>query len=454
MKKQLKLPIIAITLSISFFIAMLGYLLLFRDDTTSPARAKVNLPIAKPAQNAIAQALKANQNPVTISAKQDHALQVLRDIEDTDADWQSFTVGPGDSLYSILKDIGLPKSTLAALKKAQHFKQLSQLKPGQTIEFLIDYKEDNDQGELDKLRYSLDKLNYILLKRSEAGHFQSETISLATEVERRYATIEIKNSLYYDGQKQGVSDRLIHQLIDIFGWEIDFARDLRSGDRFSFLYEVFKYEGKKVKTGNIIIADFNHKNKILTAIQYIDPRGNIGYYNKKGISLERAFIRHPVKARISSRFNLKRLHPVLKVRRPHRGVDYAAQRGTPIKATGNGRVKYVGRKGGYGRVIVIQHGPRYTTLYAHLKRYASGIHRGSIVKLGQTIAYVGSSGVSTGPHLHYEFRINGVHRNPITVALPKARPIAKKYRQDFLNKAQTLLSQLEYQTRIEVAQKP
>ncbi|PRP56384.1 hypothetical protein, partial [Bacillus halotolerans] len=220
-----------------------------------------------------------------------------------------------------------------------HFKQLSQLKPGQTIEFLIDYKEDNDQGELDKLRYSLDKLNYILLKRSEAGHFQSETISLATEVERRYATIEIKNSLYYDGQKQGVSDRLIHQLIDIFGWEIDFARDLRSGDRFSFLYEVFKYEGKKVKTGNIIIADFNHKNKILTAIQYIDPRGNIGYYNKKGISLERAFIRHPVKARISSRFNLKRLHPVLKVRRPHRGVDYAAQRGTPIKATGNGRVK-------------------------------------------------------------------------------------------------------------------
>ncbi|WP_235602981.1 M23 family metallopeptidase [Piscirickettsia litoralis] len=127
-------------------------------------------------------------------------------------------------------------------------------------------------------------------------------------------------------------------------------------------------------------------------------------------------------------------------------------RGTPIKATGNGRVKYVGRKGGYGRVIIVQHGPRYTTLYAHLRRYASGIHRGSIVKLGQTIGYVGSSGMSTGPHLHYEFRINGVHRNPITVTLPKARPIAKKYRKDFLNKAQVLLSQLENKTHIQVAQ--
>ncbi|WP_235602980.1 LysM-like peptidoglycan-binding domain-containing protein [Piscirickettsia litoralis] len=319
MKKQLTLPIIAITLSVSFFVAVLGYLL-FKDNTTSPPVAKVNIIETKPSKNAIAQALKTNQSPVTISANQKQALQTLSDSEDIDADWQSFTVGQGDSLYSILKDVGLPKNTLSALKKTKHFKKLSQLKPGQTIEFLIEYKDDDDQGQLYKLRYSLDKLSYILLKRTSKGQFKSEKISLATEVERRYATIEIKNSLYYDGQKQGVSDRIIHQLIDIFGWEIDFARDLRSGDRFSFLYEVFKHEGKKVKIGNILIADFNHKNKVLTAIQYTDPRGNIGYYNKKGISLERAFMRHPVKARISSRFNLRRMHPVLKnTQTPSRG---------------------------------------------------------------------------------------------------------------------------------------
>jgi murein DD-endopeptidase MepM/ murein hydrolase activator NlpD len=223
------------------------------------------------------------------------------------------------------------------------------------------------------------------------------------------------------------------EMAGIFGWDIDFALELRKGDSFKLLYEEHFLDGNKLRNGPILMAEFNNDGKLFKAVRYQTPDGNTSYYDPDdGRNKKRAFIRTPVKfARISSRFTNGRFHPVLKKWRAHRGVDYAAPTGTPIKAAGNGKVIFRGTKGGYGKTVIIQHGTKYTTLYAHLSKYAKSSKKGRTIKQGQIIGYVGKTGLATGPHLHYEFRVNGVHRNPLTVKLPKADPINSKYRKDF-----------------------
>jgi murein DD-endopeptidase MepM/ murein hydrolase activator NlpD len=245
---------------------------------------------------------------------------------------------------------------------------------------------------------------------------------------------------------------MIMELAAIFGWDIDFALDIRRGDHFTVVYQEYYLEGKKVRDGDILAAEFTNQGKSYRAIRYVDADGNAGFYTPEGLSLRKAFLRTPVKfSRISSRFTLHRKHPILNRIRAHKGVDYAAPRGTPIRATGDGKVVFRGRKGGYGRTIVIQHGSKYSTLYGHMSRYNGKVKLGRRVRQGQVIGYVGSSGLATGPHLHYEFRIDGVHRNPLTVKLPVAEPIAKRYRDDFQKLATPLIAQLELLTRSLVA---
>ena len=238
----------------------------------------------------------------------------------------------------------------------------------------------------------------------------------------------------------------------MFGWDVDFALDIRKGDSFSLLFEQHYLDGEKLRDGKILAAEFTNQGNKYRAILFTDPEGNSQYYSEDGKSMRKAFLRSPVDfRRISSTFQRERFHPVLGKKRPHRGVDYAAASGTPIKAAGDGKVIFRGVKGGYGNTVVLQHGSNITTLYAHMSRFRKGVTSGSRVKQGQTIGYVGKSGLATGPHLHYEFRINGVHRNPLTVKLPDAAPIQAKYKAEFMEQSRQLLAQLDLFKRVQVA---
>jgi murein DD-endopeptidase MepM/ murein hydrolase activator NlpD len=234
------------------------------------------------------------------------------------------------------------------------------------------------------------------------------------------------------------------ELAIIFGWDIDFALDIREGDSFSVIYDDLYIEGKPLRHGDILAAEFVNNGTTYRAVRYTDANGHGDYFSPDGKSMRKAFLRTPVAfGRISSYFSTARFHPILNRIRAHKGVDYAAPIGTPVKATGDGKVVFVGTRGGYGNAIELQHGARYSTLYGHLSHFARGLHRGDHVRQGQIIGYVGMTGLATGPHLHYEFRIDGVHRNPLKVQFPDAAPISAQYKQDFVVVSRRLLAQLE-----------
>ena len=225
---------------------------------------------------------------------------------------------------------------------------------------------------------------------------------------------------------------MILELAHIFGWDIDFALEIRKGDRFKLVWEEHWVQNRHAGDGPILAAEFVNQGRTYQALRYIGKDGRADYYSPDGKHLRKQFLRTPVDfARISSHFNPRRLHPVFKQVRPHRGVDYAAPTGTPVYAAGDGTVTHRGWKGGYGRVIFIRHGVRYTTVYAHLSRYAKGLRVGSKVTQGQIIGRVGRSGVATGPHLHYEFRIDGVHQNPVKLRFPSLNPLRYAELADF-----------------------
>jgi murein DD-endopeptidase MepM/ murein hydrolase activator NlpD len=248
-----------------------------------------------------------------------------------------------------------------------------------------------------------------------------------------------------------MSDKLVMSLAGIFAWDVDFVLDIRKGDDYYVVYEEIYQDGKYVTSGDIVAAEFNNNGRTFRAVRYVDSDGRTDYYTPEGRSLRKAFIRAPVDfTRISSAFNPNRRHPILNTIRAHKGVDYAAPSGTPIKAAGDGKIIFRGRKGGYGNCVIIQHGGNITTLYAHMSKFAkAGLN--SRVRQGDTIGYVGHTGLATASHLHYEYRLNGVHRNPRTVPLPQADPIKEEYRADFLAKAEPLLSELQHYKRTQVA---
>jgi murein DD-endopeptidase MepM/ murein hydrolase activator NlpD len=249
----------------------------------------------------------------------------------------------------------------------------------------------------------------------------------------------ITSSLSEAGKKAHLSEELIDQLTQIFAWDIDFATNLRPGDRFTIVYERGGFNG----VDDIVAAEFVNRGKTIRAVRYIDKEGYANYYTPDGNALQKAFLTTPVDfARISSHFSLNRKHPVLNRIRAHKGVDYAARTGTPVKATGNGEIAFLGRKGGYGQAIIIKHGDRYETVYAHLSRYKSGLHEGSMVRQGEVIGYVGQTGLATGPHLHYEFRIDGMHQNPLTAQLSNSTAIRRTALAEFKSQIQAPLAKL------------
>ncbi|MDX1654764.1 MAG: peptidoglycan DD-metalloendopeptidase family protein, partial [Candidatus Competibacteraceae bacterium] len=270
-----------------------------------------------------------------------------------------------------------------------------------------------------------------------------------TETRTALSSGIIRGSLYQTAIRAGLSDKLIMELAEIFGWDIDFALDIRPGDRFAIVYEEQYLDGDKVGDGHILAAEFTNRGKNYRAVRYTTPSGKVHYYTPEGKTMRQAFLRTPVDfRRISSHFQPKRWHPVLGVKRPHMGTDYAAPTGTPIKAAGDGVVAFIGRKGGYGNAIILQHGKRYSTLYGHMSGFAESLKRGSKVEQGQVIGYVGMTGLATGPHLHYEFRIDGRHVNPVTVELPGQMPMPEEYRADFRRQTAGAVNQLDNYVRL------
>ena len=365
-------------------------------------------------------------------------------IEETQQlNWQEVTVKSGDNLSLIFPRVGLTaRDVYNVAQLGNDVKPLLNLKPGQTIRFGF-APEVSDKNVLQQLDLQLNQTTNLLVTATDTG-YEAQTTIRQVENRQTHAYGQITTSLFEAGLQAKLSDKLIMELAYIFGWDIDFALDIRVGDKFKLLYEENYLDGDKIADGNILAAEFTNRGKTFRAVRYTDDTGLSRFYAPNGDSMRKAFSRSPVHfSRISSRFNPNRKHPILKTNRPHRGVDYAASRGTPILATGDGKVNFVGTKGGYGRTVVLTHGGKYTTLYAHMSKYKKGLKRGKRVKQGDTIGYIGSSGLATGPHLHYEFRVNGVHRNPLTVSLPKAEPLPKKYQADFKLKMQPLLASLE-----------
>lgn len=364
-----------------------------------------------------------------------------------EAAWNSVTVKSGDSLARIFDRESLSARDLHDIVSlGGATRALTRIHPGDTLQY-----RTGEAGELVALRYPLDKLNLIEVNRGEQG-FEVETITHVPERRLSHAVGNIDSSLFLAAQKAGLTDNLTMELASIFGYDVDFALDIREGDSFSVLYEDLYLNGEFIGHGNILAAEFTNQGHRFQAVRYTDANDATDYYSPDGKSMRKAFLRTPVAfSRISSRFSLGRKHPVLNKIRAHKGVDYAAPTGTPVRATGSGKVILAGTKGGYGRTVILQHGTRYSTLYAHLSRYAKGMHNGARVQQGEVIGYVGSSGLATGPHLHYEFRVSGVHRNPLTVDLPDAAPIRAEFKADFTAKAQTLIAQLETRNQLALA---
>ena len=361
--------------------------------------------------------------------------------------WHDITVKSGDSLAAIFSRLDIkPQQLHSLLAQGGPVHNLKKIYPGQTIRI----QTSNDKGLL-ALSYPIDKLSSLEVSR-DGDEFAVSTIHRTPEFRIRNASVEINNSLFLDAHDAGLSDHLIMELAGIFAWDVDFALDIRKGDHFTVLYEEQYLDGENIGGENILAAEFINHGKNHHAIRYTDNSGTTDFYALDGKSMRKTFLRTPVEfSRISSRFSLGRKHPVLNKIRAHKGVDYAASRGTPIKATGNGKIVHRGKKGGYGNTIVIQHGTRYSTLYAHLSKYRGGLKTGSRIKQGQTVGYVGSSGLATGAHLHYEFRVDGAHRDPLRVKLPGAKPLDKKYLDDFNRKAQALVAQLDVVRNVQVA---
>lgn len=349
----------------------------------------------------------------------------------------TLTIRRGDTLDQLFRSNQLDLGHLAQIARLDEAgKQFRRIKPGDVFEIT------HDEGKLIHMYSVLNLTSALQVEREESG-FTASIVERPIEIRKNMAHGVIENSLFESGAEAGLSDKLIMNIAGIFAWDVDFVLDIRSGDSYYVQWEEIWQDGEYVTDGEIIVAEFNNDGRQHQAIRFVDKNGRTDYYTPEGDSVRKAFLRSPVDFRVSSSFNPNRLHPVLKTRRPHRGVDYAAPSGTPIKAAGDGKVIFRGVKSGYGNVVILQHGGNITTLYAHMSRFASRVRNGSRVRQGQTIGYVGATGLVTGAHLHYEYRLNGVHRNPRTVKLPKAEPIAAEYRDRFLAAAGPILEELE-----------
>ena len=347
-------------------------------------------------------------------------------------------VNSGDTMEKLFRKNKLSLGHLMTIAELDEAKtRFRQIKPGDVFEVT------HDNGQVISLYSQLNLTSALQIDKQETG-FEAKIIDRPIEIRKRMAHGVIDTSLFESAAAAGLSDKVIMNIAGIFAWDVDFVLDIRQGDDYYVQFEEIWQDGEYVSDGEIIAAEFNNNGRMIQAIRFKDDNERSEYFTPSGDSVRKAFIRAPVDfTRISSNFNPNRKHPILNKIRAHRGVDYAAPRGTPIKASGDGKVIFRGTKSGYGKTVILQHGGNITTLYAHMSSYVLKVGVGTRVRQGQTIGFVGKTGLATANHLHYEYRLNGVHRNPRTVDLPDAEPIDEQYRAKFMAVAEPILKELE-----------
>lgn len=392
--------------------------------------------------NSTASIDSASNNSISInpaSQQPSKKIAVQADSPSPNTQIINYEIKHGDTLSTIFEKMGLPKMLPHNIAKDELGKKLKHISVGHTLHFEL------TKSLLTKITYALSALRNLEISIDPINNsLFAKEIDIQHNTVLRIASASIHDSLFLAASRAGISEMLIMDMAAIFGWDIDFSRDIRKGDRFNFIYEQHKKDEELLSEGNILAAQFINDGKTFSAIRFTDSNGDTSYYSADGKNMKSTFLKSPMKfSRISSGFSKRRYHPVLKKWRAHKGIDYAAATGTPIRTTANGKISFMGRKGGYGRVVIINHGGRYSTLYAHMSRFKKSLRTGSYVKQGQTIGYVGRSGLATGPHLHYEFRVNGVHRNYLTYRTPKSTPVLKQDMLRFKELAATQLAMLK-----------
>jgi murein DD-endopeptidase MepM/ murein hydrolase activator NlpD len=352
--------------------------------------------------------------------------------------WHETRFDRGDTFAALLTRLGVDAADgTAILKQLGGSKPFRSLRPGMTV-----HARTSDLGQLLELRFVAGESTVLGFARDgERFAVVDEPARLVRRVYLKKG--EIRSSLFAAADEAGLPDSVTIQVADVFSGDIDFHRDLRRGDRFTVVYEVVHHQGRPLRSGRVLAAEFVNNKKSLRAVWFADEDGKGGYYAPDGANLRKAFLRSPLEfSRVTSGFAM-RLHPILNEWRAHNGVDYGAPAGTRVRATADGVVELAGRQGGYGNLVVLRHHGGITTAYAHLSGFASGVHRGARVAQGDVVGFVGATGWATGPHLHYEFRVNNQHRNPLTVAMPAAEPVAPHRMDAFRATSGPLAAQLE-----------
>ncbi|HSC23971.1 MAG TPA: peptidoglycan DD-metalloendopeptidase family protein [Casimicrobiaceae bacterium] len=352
--------------------------------------------------------------------------------------WREERVERGDTIGSLLARASVvDPDALGFLRSDANARALYQLKPGRSLQVATD-----DDGRLQGLRFLADSGELLTISRAATGFVAARTAP-PDDTRLTLRAGEIETTLFAAADAADLPDPITISLADIFGGQIDFYHDLRRGDRFAVLYETRYVDGEPVGTGRVVAAEFASGGRTLRAFLWRSPDGTESYYNEDGRNSRNAFLRSPMEfSRVTSGFTLARLDPVLHTMRAHRGIDFAAPVGTPVRATADGVVTFVGQQTGYGNVIMVKHDGRYATVYAHLSRFSVDAREGTRVRQGQTIGFVGQSGWATGPHLHYELRVDNEPRDPLTVALPMATPITDEQRPAFASAIAPLAGEL------------
>ncbi|MFP8966683.1 peptidoglycan DD-metalloendopeptidase family protein [Pokkaliibacter sp. CJK22405] len=357
------------------------------------------------------------------------------------------TVESGDNLTSVFQRAGFTIAKAIevdnAFKKERPFRNLH---PGDVFTF-----ESNDGSDLQKLQYKRGVFSTVVVEHTDKGYTLTQEVTAPT-IKERMVKMTVKDSLFNASKEAGVPYRLIANMSTLFTNDIDFRSDVRKGDTFTLIFEEKYIKNRLVGMGDILAARYTNAGKSFYAIRYEDKTGDVHYYDENGEGKQKAFDRTPVPgARISSPFSPRRYHPKLHRWRAHEGVDLAAPYGTPIHATGYGKVIFKGVKGGYGNVVVLAHSNGISTLYAHMKGFAAGLNKGDKVKRGQVIGYIGTTGLSTGPHVHYEVRLNNVHKDPMKVALPKSDSLTGRAKTAFMGSAKKIVAAMNGKTPLNVA---
>lgn len=347
-------------------------------------------------------------------------------------------VARNDTLDAIFRRMALDPADLAAIRNLPGIRQsIDFLKPGDAI--LLTHADGAVRG----LSRKVSETETLEVVRADSG-FAARLVPNHLETRLRTARGTIDSSLFLAAENADMSDGVALKLADIFGWDIDFVLDLREGDRFTAVYEQIYEDGRRVRDGEILAAEFVNDGRTYRAVRFTPGGGSAGYFTPEGLPMRKAFLRAPVEfTRVSSRFNPHRMHPLLNRIRGHMGTDYAAPTGTPVHAAAAGRVSFAGTRGGYGNAIVLSHNGGVSTLYGHLSRFAKHLAAGTRVGQGEVIGYVGMTGLATGPHLHYEYLVNGVHRNPQSLRLPGGAPLPAQAMAAFAASEQPLLTRLE-----------